>query len=142
MKLLFKNYTNSIQSVLTNVAGEAPSKILLLIVNVHLARGLSVDDFGVWNILWAILVYILISIDWGMSIYGIREISVKNRLDKLVVAEVLVTRTSVATIVFLIALLPIFLLRNTEYWSPLLVATPIIFSAVFFWIGILGLLQK
>lgn len=92
-------------------SGNAVAKVLEFAAIVYLARVLTVSGFGLYSFGQAILIYLLIVVDGGLSFLGIREIAKNGSQASGVVANLLSLRFLLASMIFLVSLLVILIVK-------------------------------
>ncbi len=120
------------KSVIANLAGEIPSKAFLFIASIYLARELSIDDFGSWNIILAFITYALLISDWGMTQFGVREIAANGSHHDRVLFQVIKTRLMMQLPLALIFLILASLTYDTDLFWPIIYIYPAIIVSTFF----------
>lgn len=115
-KLIAKNFS-------WLIAGEVVSKIFMLFMVAYIARVLGVAAFGKLNFAQAVAAYLYISVDFGISMYGIREIARKRDLAGPLSLNLLVIRSFLALITFGISLPLLLLLPIPQELRLLLIGT-------------------
>jgi len=120
------------KSVIANLIGEIPSKAFLFIASIYLARELSVDDFGSWNIILAFITYALLISDWGMTQFGVREIAANRSHHDRVLFQVIKTRLVMQVPLVFVFFSLVFMTYGTDLFWPIIYIYPAIVVSVFF----------
>jgi len=91
--------------------GSAISKLIEFVTIVYLARVLTASGFGLFSIAQAILVYLLLMVDSGTSVLGIREIAKDKEKAPMIGSNIFPLRLVLSLIVFLLVLFLLIFLR-------------------------------
>lgn len=85
--------------------GRSCGKLLEFITFVYLARVLTASGFGLFSFAQAILMYLLLFVDSGLSILGIREIAQNRKKLGKIGANIFALRLILAAILFFISII-------------------------------------
>ena len=85
------------------MAGNILSGILLLIATIYAARVMGAAAFGAFSFAQAFLVYLVLTVDSGLSIFGTREIAQDRNRSSAIAANILTLRLVIAGAIFLIS---------------------------------------
>lgn len=84
--------------------GSAIAKLVEFVVIVYLARILTTSGFGLFSFAQAILVYLLLMVDGGLSVLGIREIAKDKGKASVVGYNIFSLRLVLALMIFILAI--------------------------------------
>jgi O-antigen/teichoic acid export membrane protein len=91
------------------LSGDAIARLLLFATTVYAARVLGPVSFGLVTFAQALLGYFVLASDWGLSIYGVREIAQRPERGREAWRAISGTRVLIAVVLFVPALAVIWL---------------------------------
>lgn len=108
--------------------GKTAAKLTEFVVLVYLARTLTVSGFGIFSFAQALLLYLLIIVDGGTSILGVKEVAGHKGREAFVVSNIFFLRSLAAAAIFALAALVLWALNISLAMKLFLLAT---FAQVF-----------
>ncbi len=109
--------------------GNSINGIILFFTVIFVARILGAEFFGLYQLAQAFLAYLLIMVDYSLSIFGTREISQAGKNAGRISANLFMVRLLLAIVVFFISIILVFFAPITGQMRLIFIAT---FSFVFY----------
>lgn len=92
------------------LAGNTTSGLLNFLAVIYVARVLGAAGFGLWQFAMAFLAYLVLLVDSGLSMYGMREIAQARHRAGGIALNLFAIRFLIASVVYLISAAMLFLL--------------------------------
>lgn len=118
----------TIRNILSIGAGDIAAKLLMFVAFVHVARVLTPDRFGEWNLAIAFSALLFPVVDFGLGFLGTREVAQKPSSFSFYYAHIVLLRTILAGLSFLLLLLILFVSQV----SPIVFSLGVLFGFSYF----------
>jgi O-antigen/teichoic acid export membrane protein len=106
----------------TLLTGDAASRVLLFLFTVWVARQVGPGPFGLLTFAQAVLGYLLLAGDWGLSTYGVREVSTAGATQRPAWVGITQLRSALSLAVVVAALAVVALARPEPLTAQVMIA--------------------